>query len=261
LRYDQQLEQLLTIKQSEIGAMPEKQGHTYGTMESVKFAHRRKDFHSYVNFLENEPGVIEDLIYHPTTFMGHMTLNRLLTHYELYKKVSNIAGHIADVGVYKGGSSFLFSKFIKNFESEAHTLCHGFDWFEGQVNSSKDSQLTKTGGYLSDGDKLERLSKLQGLDNILKLHRLDLRRNVPDFFETYPHLRFKLINLDCGKYDVVHACLPHFWAKLNKGGVMIFDQYAHELAPGETLAIHEHLPDVELKTLKNSWMPTAYAIK
>lgn len=42
---------------------------------------------------------------------------------------------------------------------------------------------------------------------------------------------------------------------------MIFDQYSCQFAPGETLAIHELLPNVEVHTISNSWMPNAYIIK
>ncbi len=42
---------------------------------------------------------------------------------------------------------------------------------------------------------------------------------------------------------------------------MGFDQYSYELAPGETLAIHELLPEIEIRSMKNSWTPIAYTIK
>lgn len=241
--------------------MPENQGHKYGSLESMKFNHRRSDFYNYLKFIKKSDFEIDDLIFHPTTFMGHMTLNRILTLTELYKDSLNVAGHLADVGVYKGGSSFLFAKLIKIFEPESHVLCHGFDWFKGQVNGANDSNLTSTGGYSSDGEKILDLLKYQKLDNILKIHNFDLCTEIESFFEKNSHIRFKLVNMDCGKYDVVKSCIRHFWNRLNKGGIMIFDQYSHELAPGETQAIHEELPNIEIKTLQNSWTPTAYTIK
>ncbi|MCB9188190.1 MAG: hypothetical protein H6599_02800 [Flavobacteriales bacterium] len=38
-------------------------------------------------------------------------------------------------------------------------------------------------------------------------------------------------------------------------------QSVFELGPGETLAVCELLPGVKIKTLPNSWMPNAYAVK
>jgi len=47
----------------------------------------------------------------------------------------------------------------------------------------------------------------------------------------------------------------------NKGGILILDQFGHELSPGESMAVKELLPDEKIETLNNSWMPTAYIIK
>lgn len=241
--------------------MPEDQGHIYGHLESFKFNHRRQGFYDYINFLKTSNAPIEDLIMHPTAFMGHMSLNRLLTLSDLYRKVLDLAGHIADVGVYKGGSALLFAKLIKIFESESLTLCHGFDWFQGQVNSDQDSNLTLNHGYKSDFHFLSEAVRLQNLDNILKIHNLDLRSQIDTFFDENPHIRFKLINMDCGKYEVVKACLASFWERLNPGGIMILDQYSHEHAPGETIGVHEILNNVQIKKIPNSWTPTAYIVK
>lgn len=67
--------------------------------------------------------------------------------------------------------------------------------------------------------------------------------------------------MDAGMYDVMKAAIPFFWERLNTGGIMIFDQYSTEFAPGETLALHELLPDVTIHTIPHSWMPNAYIIK
>ena len=55
--------------------------------------------------------------------------------------------------------------------------------------------------------------------------------------------------------------LPVFWDRLEFGGVIIFDQYNFDIAPGEACAIKEILPGVRIKRLPWSWMPTAYVIK
>lgn len=241
--------------------MPEEQGHKYGELESRRHDARRAKFYSYLETIDSSSIAPSEIMQNFTTYIGHMTLNRLLVLNELYNSSSLIAGHIADVGVYKGFSSFLFAKLIKIHESEALTLCHGFDWFRGQVVGEKDSKLTFDAGYNSDFSYISELISKQDLDDVLKIHNLDLRRELDTFFKKYPHLRFRLVNMDCGKYDVVKHSLPHFWNRLNKGGIIIFDQYSHEHAPGETLAVHEVVPDIKLRTIKNAWTPTAYAIK
>jgi predicted O-methyltransferase YrrM len=87
---------------------------------------------------------------------------------------------------------------------------------------------------------------------------MDVTKELDAFFEAHPHLRFKIVFLDAGMYEVVKACLPHFWERLNKGGILILDQYNFEVAPGETQAVTEFLKDKEVRTFPYGWMPTAY---
>ncbi|MCD6063102.1 MAG: hypothetical protein K0R82_1013, partial [Flavipsychrobacter sp.] len=57
------------------------------------------------------------------------------------------------------------------------------------------------------------------------------------------------------------ACLPLFWSRLTKGGYLILDQFNFDIAPGETQAVKEFLPDVKIQTFPWGWMPTAYIVK
>ncbi len=241
--------------------MSENKGHKYGVLESIKFDNRRAKYYEYVDYLKRNTPSVEDFLQDFSAYVGHMSLNRVLTIYELYKKTLGLAGHIADVGVYKGASSLLFTKLIKIFESESLTLCHGFDWFEGMAPTSIDSSLLSKGGDKSDYEGIMNLVEKQNFSNILKIHKLNLLTDCPKFFENNKHLKFKLVMMDAGTYDVMKAAIPYFWERLLKGGIMIFDQYSCEFAQGETLAINEVLPDVEIRTLPNSWMPNAYIVK
>lgn len=241
--------------------MPKEQGYTYGTLESIKFNYRREDYYKYMDFLKKNPPSLEDFMHDYTAYIGHMALNRTLTIYELYKKTLGIAGHIADVGVYKGASSLLFAKLVKIFESESLTLVHGFDWFKGTKKSDKDTDLVKEGGYKTNYEDIVKLVEMQGFSNILKIHKMNLLTDCPKFFEQYRHLKFKLVMMDAGLYEVMKAAIPYFWEKLIPGGIMFFDQYSHEFAPGETMAINEILPKAIIKTIPNSWMPNAYIVK
>lgn len=233
-----------------------------GKFESLRFQHRRARYYEYVNELEKMRVPAADLLQHFTTYIGHMTLSRVLALHDLFRSAQGVAGHVADVGVFKGASSFLFAKLIQIYESESLTLCHGFDWFEGQLSGLNDSSCAPDDSFQSNYDEICRLAELQGLTNILKIHRLDLRSELDRFFDDAPHIRFRMVHMDCGKFEVVKAALPVFWNRLNKGGLMVFDQYCHEHAPGETLALHEFLPeDVAIHSIPHCWTPTAYLVK
>ena len=42
---------------------------------------------------------------------------------------------------------------------------------------------------------------------------------------------------------------------------MIFDQFNHELAPGETRAVKDFMPDAKIQSFPFGAMPTAYIVK
>ena len=236
--------------------------HINGTLESIKFESRRKDFYEYRDFLNKQEIPISDLLEHFTAYVGHMSLNRVLTLYELYKMTKNVAGHIAEIGVYKGSGSILFAKLVHIFENESLTQVHGFDWFKGTGKGGEnDTELVPEGGYQSDYELLMDLINKQKLDHILRIHNFDVTKELNNFFDQHKHLQFKMVFMDAGMYDVMKSCIPLFWERLIPGGIMIFDQFNHELGPGETVAVRELLPNAKVKTIPNSWMPNAYIIK
>ena len=171
-----------------------------------------------------------------------------------------VAGHIAEAGVYKAAGTLFFAKLTQIFEPESLTLVHGFDWFEGAKLTSEEPNITE-GAYKEDYSRVIRLIQAQRLDRIVHIHKLDLRTGLDRFFEENAYLQFKLVFLDAGQYEIVKSCLEHFWPRLTSGGVMVFDQFNHELAPGETRAIKEFMPDAKIRTFPFGWMPTAYVVK
>jgi len=60
---------------------------------------------------------------------------------------------------------------------------------------------------------------------------------------------------------VVRTALPLIWERVTPGGIVILDQYNFEVAPGETVAVREVLPNARVRTLSPAWMPTAYIVK
>lgn len=234
--------------------------HVDGTLETIKFAKRREKYRENLSKILDLGHEKADLLHYFPAFVGDLTLNRYLTLYELYKKTLGIAGHIAEVGVFKGAGSILFGKLVKQFEPDSLTMVHGFDHFKG-IDISTDSKLQIAGGDASDEKALEQLIFLQGMGNTIKIHNLDVVSNIQQFFVDNSHLRFRLVFVDSGTYDVTAAAIKAFWPRLNVGGIMVFDQYNNEVAPGETKAIHELLPNEKIRNWVGSWMPNSYIIK
>ena len=231
-----------------------------GKFETRKFAGRRAPYYAGLAELLALGYSKEDLIHHFPSFVGHMTLSRFIALYELYKMTLGVAGHIAECGVYRASGTLSLAKLVRIFEPESLTLVHGFDWFQGTKPTAEEPNVCE-GSYKEDYDRVLRLVRAQGLENLVHIHKLDLTTELDGFFEQNAYMQFKLVLLDAGQYDIVKACIRNFWPRLTSGGIMVFDQFNHELSPGETRAIKEFLPDAKIRTFPWGWMPTAYVVK
>lgn len=201
----------------------------------------------------------EDYYEHFPCFIGARSIGRFLSLYECYQKTLGIAGHIAEVGVFRGAVSLFFAKLTLLYEPCSLTQVHAFDWF----NLDQKEQMAACGhAYDEPYERIRQLVDVQGLQRYVLLHRLDVRHELKPFFEAHSHLQFKLVFMDAGSYDVVAAALREIWPRVTTGGIVVFDQYNHEVAPGETRAVKELLPSgTVIRTFPNAWMPTAYVVK
>ncbi len=240
--------------------MAEMRSHIDGTLETIKHAKRREKYY------ENLPKILElghekeDLLHYFGAFVGDLTLIRAMSLIDAYKQTKHICGHISEIGVYRGASSILFAKLIRIYEQDSLTMCHGFDNFMG-TKAVNENPLQVNGGNITSEMQLRELIRLQELDNILKIHKLDAEKDFPEFFDKNPHLRFRLVFVDSGTYEVVSESIKNFWPRMLTGGIMIFDQFNCEVAPGETRAICEFLPNEKIETFSPAWMPNAFVRK
>jgi hypothetical protein len=202
-----------------------------------------------------------DFIQHFPCFAGAKSLARFLSLYQCYQMTLGIAGHMAEVGVFRGAASLFLAKLSLLHEPHTLTQVHGFDWFR---EPTAEERLAKPEGYTyyEPYERIRDLIGVQGLQRYVLLHRLNIITELEGFFKEHLHLQFKLVFLDAGEYDIVAKSLQEFWPRLTTGGVIIFDQFNFEMAPGETRAIKEFLPeDAVIRTFPQGWMPTAYVVK
>ena len=88
-------------------------------------------YFNYIKKIKKEKISNLDFIYQFPVYSGEVNLARFIFFYEMFKKVKDLSGHIADIGTWKGGSFFSFIKFVRLFEKNSQTLVYGFDWFKG----------------------------------------------------------------------------------------------------------------------------------
>jgi hypothetical protein len=231
-------------------------------LETSKFDYRRDDYYAALPEIIEAAGHSYNLLHHFPAYAGHVTLARFLCLYEVYKLTIGLSGHIAEAGIYKGTSVLQFAKLMQLFEPESLSLVFGFDWFKGNHPEGKEAELVKEGSYFASYEEVERLVKLQRLDNIIRLIDLNLAQDdLARFMGENEHLHFKIVLLDCGLYDVVRNGIAEFWPRMSKGSVLLLDNFNHETAPGEAKAVRELLPDVEIRTFPFCAQPSAYIVK
>ena len=225
-----------------------------------KFEKSSKKFHKKIDNLLNLNISKKDLIHHYPLFSGTVLIARHLTIYEIYKKILNLPGDIAEIGIFKGGSFLFLAKLCEIFEPNSYTRVFGFDWFKGMKPSVEEKNI-KGGSYISSYKTLKEIIKIQELDNIAKIVKIDVTKELRIYFEKNKGQKYKLVFFDAGTYEVVKKALPFFWERLVTGGILILDQYADIRAFGETLALDEILKQVELETFSWSRHPTAFIVK
>ena len=230
-------------------------------METRKFDHRRAPYWQAIGQIIEMGYTPEELIHHAPAFAGHMNIGRFLALYEAYKMTLPYAGHIAEAGIWMGSCTIFFAKLTRLFEPESLTLVQGFDWFKGARGTGEEGHLVKEGAYGEPYERVKKLVNVQGLDDVVRIYDMDLVSGLPAFFEEHPHLQYKLVFLDCGYYDVVRTCIEQFWPRLTPGGVMLFDNFNHETAPGEARAVRELLPTQQIRRFGFAFQPTAYIVK
>lgn len=194
-------------------------------------------------------------------FVSAKTIARFCSFYNCYQMTLGVAGHIAEVGVFRGAVSLFLAKLSLLYEPHSTTQVHAFDWFR----EPKEIDLASSGGrftYYEPYERIRNMIAVQGLQRYVLLHRLNVVTELEAFFKAHSHLQFRMVFLDAGDYDTVARSIREFWPRLSIGGIMIFDQFNHEVAPGETLAVRELIPsDAVLRTFPHGGMPTAYVVK
>ena len=225
-----------------------------------KFKDIDRDFHDSINKILDLGIPKIDLIHQFPIFIGHVNLARYLFFYDMYKKVQGLAGDVADIGTWKGSTFLFMAKVIKLFEPYTYTQVHGFDWFKG-MKPGKGDNSDYAGKYDSSYNNLLRLIELQGLGDMAVLHKLDLQKDLGKFFKDNPHLRFKMVFVDCGITKVLEECLKYYWPRLVPGGILIMDHYGLDCSPNESRIVDKYVGNNHIEHAIFTRQPSAYVIK
>lgn len=132
------------------------------------------------------------------------------------KGTEKIKGDIAEVGVYRGGSSKLIC------EAKGGRHLHLFDTFEGlpELNENDDPSEFHKGQFSAF---------FENVKNYLKKYP-----NVHFYKGLFPstaggvkNKKFSFVNLDVDIYESTISCLKFFYPRMSKGGIIISHDYVN----------------------------------
>jgi hypothetical protein len=199
---------------------------------------------------------------------SHVTrLAKVLAHYELYKSIVGLPGHVIECGVYKGASFLRLATFRELLESPHSRRIIGFDIF-GRFPESNDraeqefiQRFSDAGGDGITCESLNEVLAYKGFSNI-ELVPGDICVTVPEYVETHPELKIALLHIDVDVYEPTRIILNELAGRVVKGGLIVLDDYG--TVSGETRAVDEFIKvqgsDLTIEKLPISHIP-AYVRK
>lgn len=187
-------------------------------------------------------------------FMPSKHLARLLFFRDIYPLVVNTHGIIVEFGVRWGATLALLSNLRSIYEPfNRHRRIVGFDTFEGfrgvakqdgERPASRDGDFSVTPGYEQELARL--LTYHEQTNPLSHLRRFELVKGnametVPAWFTAHPEAVVSLAIFDFDIYAPTKAALEAVKPRLFKGSVLVFDELADDVFPGETVAVQEVL--------------------
>lgn len=184
-------------------------------------------------------------------------ITKFVARHELFKRQLTVHGSIIDLGVARGASLFTWLHLSSIYEPANYTRkVVGFDTFEGipQLHGAdlgaQMSEDVREGGFAVEprmAKDIARAAEIHDLTrylpHIAKLEVVegDAELTLPQYVEGHPELVVSMLNIDTDVYGPAKKALEVLRPRMPKGAVVIFDELASPLFPGETVAVQEAL--------------------
>lgn len=178
-------------------------------------------------------------------------IQKLLDHYEIYKKISQLNGDIIECGVFKGVSLIRFLTFRDIDRNTKIKKIYGFDAFGKfpKPLSTKNHKKRDTSFARLHDRKIGMGLNVNKLDNILRnkgfknyqLIKGDVTKTIDLFVSKKKNLKISLLHLDMDIYTPTKYTLSKLFKFIVKKGIILIDDYKH--IKGATIAINEFLKE------------------
>ena len=159
----------------------------------------------------------------------------------LQVKIDDIDGDVAEVGVARGGSAKLLANIFSNKK------IHLFDTFQGLPHDD-----ILSGTVIGDFSESESTAR----ETLSKFDNIEINVGVfPETVNLENTNNYSFVHLDADTYKSTMDGLIYFYPRMNKGGVILIDDYMFDELPGVTLAVLEFTKVHNIKYLiPERWM-------
>jgi len=192
----------------------------------------------------DEPGFNEYLV--RFNEIDGMNTDRRWMLYQLMRLVRNVSGDTAECGVFNGAGSYIICK-VTQEDGLHHRTHHIFDSFEGL---SKPSEFD--GKHWREGELSCPMKTVT--ENLSDFNSISIHKGwIPQRFSEVEHNNnFCFVHIDVDLYQPTLDSIEFFYSRMNKGGLILCDDYGFTSCPGATKAINEFLQDKKEKMISLS---------
>jgi O-methyltransferase len=173
---------------------------------------------------------------------------------DLLNRTDAVAGDIAECGVFQGATLVPVTNTL-NSRKDTRQI-YGFDSFEGFGKAAEVESAVDASGHIDLETEMFQQTSVGLIREKLKLtHTNTDRLNlVKGYFENslpaYSNHTYSFVHLDCDLASSYLTCLSFFYPRLNKGGIILFDEYLDPVYTAATETIDQFFADKSEKPLR-----------
>ena len=160
-------------------------------------------------------------------FIGDKSLFKILKCFELIEQIKNIKGDVVEFGVWNGNNLITMKKIFDYYKIKKNII--GYDNFKGMPTPDKKNY------FVGEIDLINYIKRFFRLGNI-KIIKDDIM-NLEKHYKDFPKL--SMIYIDCDLYKTTSKILETLSNKLNKKGLIVFDEANFNINKGEGKAARE----------------------
>lgn len=159
------------------------------------------------------------------------SIDRKYTVNQFLQLVTKVDGDTVECGVYKGATSYLVCKFIQ--EQQLAKTHHVFDSFEGlNKPGAEDGHYWKEGNLATNEDVCRK--------NLAAFDFVQYYKGwIPERFNEIADRKFCFVHIDVDLYQPTYDSVSFFYERMNKGGILICDDYGFSTCPGAKKAMDD----------------------